>query len=518
MTHPIRILILLLAGSLSACGYWLKAAPPLLGSQQLLEIEIATMHQALLQRRLSCEQLVTYYLERIKRYDQATGLNTMITVNQQALAQAQLLDQHLAQGAVPLSPLFCVPIAVKDNYNTQDLPTTGGSIALKNFYPPTDALQIKRLKAAGAIILAKTNMGEWAFSPNMTLSSVAGETRNAYDLSRVPAGSSGGTASAVAANFALVGLGTDTGNSIRGPASHLALVGLRPTLGLTSQEGIIPLLSNRDVGGPMTRTVTDTARILNVIAADDLAGPITLESRGKAPNYLLHLDKNGLAHARIGVLGDIYDKPDTHPEILQLFEQALQDLKRLGATLINPLDIPDFEILTAAVGFCPRFHHDINAYLKKYQAPIMSIEAIIEQKLYHSASLMALQWGVSDKTSPEKRNPPCVDVMGDPRRKALLEAVVAVMDQHKLDVIVYPTWNHPPRQIGDFDSPTGDNSQIIAPHTGQPAITVPMGYNRQGLPAGLQLLARPYGEAVLIKFAYAYEQATHHRKVPPLFP
>ena len=258
MTPTARLTLATIASTVVACT---AAAAPF----NLQEASIGTVHAALRSGELSCRTLVDQYLARIRTLDQSTRLNAIVTINPDATLDADRLDADFKRTG-SLEPLHCVPLIVKDNYETRGLQTTAGSLAMKGWLPETDADMVARLRVAGAIVLAKSNMAEWAFSPYLTESSIAGVTRNPYDLERVPSGSSGGTAAAIAANFGLVGLGTDTGNSIRGPSSHTTLVGLRPTLGLTSRHGIVPLFVHNDVGGPMTRTVADAAAVLNVIA------------------------------------------------------------------------------------------------------------------------------------------------------------------------------------------------------------------------------------------------------------
>src|SRR5215510_752541 len=220
------------------------------------EMTIAEIHLAIRSGKITCHRLVEAYLKRINTYDQSTKLNSIVIVNPQALSEADRLDEEFRRTG-KLRALHGIPVIVKDNFDTKDLQTTGGSLALKGSIPPDDAYQVRKIREAGAIVLAKSNMAERAFSPMLTESSIAGVTRNPYDLERVPAGSSGGTAAAVAANLGAVGLGTDTGNSIRGPSSHNALVGIRSTMGLASRDGIIPLYLRNDIGGPMARTVED---------------------------------------------------------------------------------------------------------------------------------------------------------------------------------------------------------------------------------------------------------------------
>ena len=484
-------------------------------SFELQEATIADIHKALKAGSCSCEQLVTSYLSRIKTLDQPTKLNAIILTNPEALATARQLDQEYAQ-TKQLRKLHCIPVIVKDNYNTKGLQTTAGSLALKGFAPARDAYQVKALKDAGAIVLAKSNMAEWAFSPEVTISSIAGETLNPYSLEHVPAGSSGGTAAAVAANFGTVGLGTDTGNSIRGPSSHNALVGFRSTLGLTSRSGIAPLYLRNDVGGPMTRTVEDAAKVLEVIAGYDPTDPLTGHSQGKIPdNYRQFLDRNGLKGARIGVLRTLSeDNPD--PQVMALFEQAIADLRRLGAVVVDSVEIEDFDNLSEDQ-WCSVFRHDINQYLFALgdSVPVTSLEEIIASGKYAPYIAENLKRHLEQADAMDGTN--CGDAYTDPRRIAFREAVIAAMDAQQVDALIYPTWNNPPARVGDAEGYKGDNSQIIAPHTGQPAFTVPMGYTYENLPAGLQFLGRMFDEPTLIQLTYAYEQGTKHRKPPVRF-
>ena len=284
MVKVFSILTLVAVGLLGC-----KSAPLSQNNFSLIETTVAEVHAGLLSGATTCEQLTRDYINRIQVYDQSTGLNSIIMINPEALLQARELDEEVARSR-NLRQLHCVPLLVKDNYNTRGLQTTAGSKAMSGFIPNSDAYIVARLKEAGALVLAKSNMAEWAFSPRVSISSVSGETRNPYNLDHVPAGSSGGTAAAVAANLGLIGLGTDTGNSIRGPSSHNALVGIRSTLGLTSRSGIVPLYFRNDVGGPMARTVTDAVRVLQVISGPDPLDPITRYSKGKVqPDLSLSL-------------------------------------------------------------------------------------------------------------------------------------------------------------------------------------------------------------------------------------
>jgi amidase len=479
------------------------------------EATIADIHKAFKNGRLTCRQLVDFYLERIDTYDQQTGLNAIVVVNPDARKKADELDE-LYSRTKKLRPLHGIPIIVKDNYETKDMQTTAGSLALKGFIPPDDAYQVRKLREAGAIILAKSNMAEWAFSPLRTESSIAGITRNPYDLERVPAGSSGGTATAIAANFGTVGLGTDTGNSIRGPSSHCCLVGIRSTMGLTSRDGIIPLYLRNDIGGPMARTVEDAVKILEVIAGYDHSDPITERSKDLAPFiYTPFLKKDGLKGARIGVFRYYTDKPSADLQIKELFEKALADMKSHGAEIVDPFVIPDFEELTKNI-WCDMFRHDLNNYLASLggYAPYKTLSEIVNTGHYSAYIERRLNRALE---VPQEREVQCLDVYSEPKNIELRGAILRAMEEHQLDAIVYPTWNNPPRKIDDNESPAGDNSQLIPPHTGFPAITVPMGFTSDNLPAGLQIVGKLFEERVIIKIAYAYEKATKHRKPPPSF-
>ena len=461
------------------------------------ETTIAAIHQAFKNKSCTCEQLVGTYLQRIKEYDQPTGLNAIILTNPEAMQVARQLDAEYQKTGV-LRKLHCIPLIVKDNYNTKGLQTTAGSLALKGFVPSDDAYQVRVLKEAGALVLAKSNMAEWAFSPMVTISSIAGETRNPYNLDHVPAGSSGGTAAAVAANFGAAGLGTDTGNSIRGPSSHNALVGFRSTMGLTSRDGIAPLYLRNDVGGPMARTVEDATRILEVIAGYDPADSLTRHSEGKVPkSYLPYLDKKGLQGTRIGVLRALSDK-DPDPQVKALFEQSLLDLKKGGAILVDPFEVADFDSLRKDQ-WCSVFQHDIDAYLASLgeNIPVKNLAEIVASGKYALYIENILKNHLKNHFAIEEEATTCTDAYHDTRRIAFRDAVVAAMDKHRVAAVVYPSWNNPPAKVGDFKGYKGDNSQVIAPHTGMPAFTAPMGYTYDNLPAGLQFLGRMLGGALV---------------------
>lgn len=477
----------------------------------VIELTIAGFHSELEGGTMTCRGLVEAYLRRIEEYDQPNGINAFVVLNPDALNRADELDAEIRRTG-RLRPLHGVPVVVKDNYDTHDLQTAAGSLAMKGSLPPDDAYQVFKLREAGAVVLGKTNMAEWAFSPFQTVSSIAGTTRNPYDLERVPAGSSGGTAAAVAANLGLVGLGTDTGNSIRGPSSHCCLVGIRSTMGLTSRDGIVPLYLRNDVGGPMCRTVEDAARVLDVIAGHDPADPITRLGVGKTPgSYTEYLDADGLKGKRIGVFRYYTDQPTTDPEVLKVFEKAIDDLDSGGAEVVDPVMVPGFDRLTEDI-WCRTFRRDLERYLGTLADPLhRTLKSIVDGGLYSDYIAERLR-GMLE--APE---PSCGDLYTEPKNIRLREAVVGSMDEAGVDAMVYPTWSNPPRLIGDMESPAGDNSQKIPPHTGLPGFTVPMGSTYGDLPAGLQIVGRLFSESTLFSISYAYEQSTRHRRPPDGF-
>lgn len=479
------------------------------------EATIEGLHELMLSGRLSAVELTRSYLARIEAYDKrGPALNAITVVNPAALERAAALDAELARTGRLTGPLHGIPVIVKDNYDTADLMTAAGSRALTDVLPADDAFMVRRLREAGAIVLAKSNMAEFAFSPYETVgSALPGYTFNPYALNRVPAGSSGGTAAAVSANFGAVGLGTDTGNSVRGPSSHAALVGIRPTIGLTSRDGIAPLFLERDVGGPMTRSVADAARVLDVVAGYDPADTATAHARGQVPEtYTSYLDATALRGARIGVVRSYAEREGADSAVVRLFDAAVRDLERAGATIIDPVELPFVDSIPNRL--CSSFRRDFEAYLATRPGAPQTLAEIIDSGQVHVTVENRLRSLARDTMG------------GDPdrcraaaaAREEFRSRLGAVLREHRLDALVYPTWSNPPRLIGDLRSPHGDNNQVLAPRSGFPAITVPMGYTYGALPAGLQFLGAAWSEPRLIALAYAYERATRHRRPPPTTP
>ena len=480
------------------------------------EATIAQIHDAFRAGSLTCRALVSSYLRRIEAYDKnGPAVNAIVLVNSNALAEADALDAR-SRGGAPTGLLHCVPLIVKDNFETASMQSSNGSLSLAGYVPVKDAFQVKRVKEAGAIVLAKSNLAEWAFTPFETVSSILpGYTKNPYALDRVTAGSSGGTAAAVAASFGAAGLGSDTGNSIRGPSSHQALVGIRSTMGLTSRAGVFPLNLLADIAGPMARSVEDAARIFQAIVGEDPDDPVTAASRGRTtPDYLSALKADALRGARIGVLRQAFDTDTTDAEVRRVFMQAMDDVRRAGATVVDPVAVP-LEGVRRPPGMppCQGFKYDINRFFtaRAGRIPMPSLAEVVKSGKFHPSVQRRLE-----QAEQGPANGPDTPSCAAEReyRDTVRRAVLQTMDSAHVDALVYPTWSNPPRLIGDLNSPAGDNSQFFSPTTGFPAIQVPMGYTRGQLPAGLTILGRPWTEATLIAYAYAYEQATHHRRPP----
>ena len=506
--------VLLLAATSTAT----LSAQPARRPFRLEEATIAQIHAAFKAKTLTCRALTKAYLDRIDALDKrGPAINAIILVNPDALAVADSLDKRYATGG-PTGPMHCIPMIVKDNFETVGLQTTGGSLALEGWKPLQDATMVRQIKNAGAIVLAKSNLAEWAFSPYETVSSILpGYSHNPYALDRVTAGSSGGTAAAVAASFGAVGLGTDTGNSIRGPSAHQALVGIRSTMGLTSRAGVIPLNASADVAGPMARTVADAVAVFDVVVGSDPADSVTAPADAKrSASYASFLVRGALKGARIGILRQAYERPTLDADVQRVFDRAVADLRAQGAVIVEArVDSLD-AIQRRQQGGCNRFKPDLERYFaaRGSNAPVKTIDELLRSRKFHPTNEQRLRDAAQSTEMPEA-SAGCQS--RERVRSALRDAVQQMMDSLKIDAAIYPTWSNPPRLIGDLNTPHGDNSQLFSPSTGFPAITVPMGYTRDNrLPAGISFLGRPWSEGRLIQLVYDYEQTTKHRRAPAL--
>jgi amidase len=492
------------------------------------EVTIAELQRDMVTGKRTAQSITRDYLQRIESIDaKGPALHAVIEVNPDAMSIAKALDdERKSRGA--RGPMHGIPVLIKDNIDTADrMMTTAGSYALEGSKPLQDATIAKRLRDAGAIILGKTNLSEWANFRSTHSSSGwsgrGGQTKNPYVLDRNPCGSSSGTGSGVSANLAAVGVGTETDGSIVCPSSINGLVGIKPTLGLVSRAGIIPIAHSQDTAGPMTRTVTDAAILLNTLAGIDSRDSATSASRGKSsPDYTRFLDRNGLKGARLGIArekffgySDITDK---------LINDAIAVMKDRGAIIVDPANIStagkfddtEFEVLLY------EFKADLNAYLKSLgpTAPVKSLADIIAFNEKDKAREMP--WFAQEiMLQAEKKGPLTSkkyrDALARNHRMSRTEGIDAVMNKHRLDAIVAPTGNPAwPTDLVNGDHFTGGSSTPAAV-AGYPNINVPAGY-ASGLPVGISFFGRAWSEPKLIAIAFAYEQATRHRAAPKFIP
>ena len=500
-----RLALVAFLSLLSACG------PPRSATDtdfEVAEASISALQDAMAAGQVNSVQLVDAYLARIEAYDRAgPALNTIIRLNPLARDQAAALDMERSAGTVR-GPLHGIPVLMKDNYDMDWMPTTGSSLALAALQPADNAFQLERLLDAGAVILGKTNLHELAAGIT-TISSLGGQTRNPYDPSRNPGGSSGGTGAAVAASFAAVGWGSDTCGSIRIPAAVHNLFGLRPTKGLSSIDGILPLSHSQDTGGPLARTVTDLAIALDATVGPDSADPATAILEGRdIPSFRAALDLAALDGARIGVLEAWVPEQGSAGSVTGVIRNALAEMETLGATILD-VEIPDMDDLLSNTGLIDfEFKFDLMDYLASVpDAPVSSLEEILEAGLHHEA----LDGNFRRRNERDARESSELDETLE-RRRALTAAVVDLLTRHDLDALAYPTMRQEAALIGA--APTGATCFLSA-HTGLPALTIPAGFTERGLPVGLELLGRSLDDARLVAFAFAYESAAPKRR-PPL--
>jgi len=500
-----------------------EAAPVQGAPFELEEATIAQLQAEMNAGTHTARSLTEAYLGRIEAID--GGMRSVIEVNPDAVAIAVALDaERKAKG--PRGPLHGIPVVVKDNIATADrMATTAGSLALVGAKAPRDSFVAERLRAAGAVILGKTNLSEWANFRSSKSSSGwsgrGGQCRNPYALDRSPCGSSSGTGAAVSANLAAVGVGTETDGSIVCPSAINSLVGIKPTVGLVSRSGIVPISHTQDTAGPMARTVAGAAALLGALAGVDPRDAATAVGRGKAAaDYTEFLDPNGLKGARIGVARAKFFGYSSETDALA--EAALMAMKRLGAVIVDPADIPhagefddaEFEVLLY------EFKADLNAYLAEWApgAPVRTLADIIAFNEQHRDREMPY-FGQDTMEKAEKKGPltekAYLKALKTCRALSRAKGLDAVMTTHRLDAIVAPTGG-PPWTI---DLVNGDHflgaSSTPAAVSGYPSVTVPAGYVF-GLPVGMSFIGRAWSEGTLIRLAYAFEQGTKLRRPPRL--
>jgi amidase len=476
------------------------------------EKSIRELQAAMADGRVTAEKLVERYVERIATYDQnGPRLNAVIYVNPNATRDARELDaERKARG--PRGPLHGIPVLLKDNFETRDMPTTGGSLALRGIVPPRDAFQVAQLRRAGAVLLGKVNLHELALGLT-SISSLGGQTLNPYDVRRAPGGSSGGSGVAAAACFAAFTLGTDTSGSIRIPSSHNSMVGLRPSAGLSSRAGIIPFGHTQDTGGPMARTVEDIALVLDATVGYDPTDPTTQASNGRIPrSYTSSLKAGALSTARIGVLTEFFGNAPEDQEVALVVRRAIDEMKMRGAAAVDVV-IPDLaKLVTAANLLTQELKVYLGDYLKGSGGYAASIEELLETGL-HTSGIQ----GILDAAN----GTPDDYLSGDDYRARLLaretlaKAVLDAMDANRLDAIAYPTIRRIAPLIGGAQA--GSNAALSA-NTGLPAITVPAGFTPADFPVGVEFIGRRFDEPTLLALAYDYERVTHHRRPPAMTP
>jgi len=523
MIHRLRLLQIL--GVL----FSLSIAAPRVQALSIEEATIADLQAAYLSGEITTHQVVATYLSRIEAYDkQGPYLNSLINVNPKALEEADKLDAILAATGKPVGPLHGVCVIVKDCVDATGMPMTAGFQGWKNYYPSVDAPLVARIKAAGGIILAKASLSEFTKGGADNINSVLGGfARNPYNTAYATGGSSGGTGASIAANFGTVGIGTDTMGSIRNPSSFNSLAGIRTTVGLVARVGMTPNSSLRDTVGPMCRTVTDLAVLLDVIAGPDAGDPASLKSEGHIPKaYTAFLKKDGLKGVRLGVLRQAFLAKDSDPKILSEFEKVLLELKAAGAELVDPFTIAEFPTLPRPPQTAARFKDDMTRFLAKHPGiPYPSVEAIAAAKLVHP--LHQPFWDEAAVAVPFDQDPATVKGMKDEQHWR--DVFTQAFDAARIDAVVMPNNAQPPVINGDRNTQKvavpksggggggGSSTTYIGSALQWPAIVVPAGFVN-GLPISLQFLGRQWDESKLIQYAYAYEQATHHRRPPTTVP
>lgn len=494
---------------------------------ELDEITVAKLQREMQSGGLTAVSVTEKYLARLENADKhGPAVNSVIEINPEALAMAERLDRE-RKAKRPRGPLHGIPVLIKDNIATRDrMMTTAGSLSLVGARPVKDAFVVKRLRDAGAVILGKANLSEWANirSSHSTSgwSGRGGLTRNPYALDRNPCGSSSGSAAAVSANFCMLALGTETDGSIVCPSSVNGMVGIKPTVGLVSRAGIIPIAHSQDTAGPMARTVTDAAILLGALSGVDADDPASEASRGKAfADYTKFLDPNGLRASRIGVVRKFFGISEA---VDSLMNQALEEMKRQGAVIVDPVELGtsdqlgDSELLVLLY----ELKADLNSYLAALApgAPVHTLQDIIEfnernrkkEMPYFGQDLFIKAEAKGSLTEKEY-----LDALEKNHRLTQKEGIDAVMEKFQLDALVAPTsgpaWL---TDLVDGDHDTGGSSTPAAV-AGYPNINVPAGFVF-GLPVGISFFGKAYSEPTLLKLAYAFEQATRHRRAPQFLP
>jgi len=488
----------------------------------VVELGAAEARERMRAGTLTARALTQAYLDRIAAIDDAgPRLNAVIEINPEALAQAQTLDAERTAGRVR-GPLHGLPVLIKDNVDVAGMANSAGSLAMADHRPAQDAFLVRQLREAGVVILGKTNLSEWAnfrsTRSSSGWSSRGGQTKNPYVLDRNPCGSSSGTGAAIAASLAVVGVGTETDGSIICPASVNGLVGLKPTVGLVSRSGIIPISASQDTAGPMGRTVTDVALLLTAMAAVDASDPAGPAGDGRIRDYAAALKADAVKGRRFGVLRRAMGY---HPDVDASMESAITALTAAGAEVVDATIAgdgrwggPEMEVLLY------EFKDGLNRYLKTSGAPHASLEALIAWNAANREKVMPFfgqELFVQAQAKGPLTDPAYIKARDAAKRLAGKEGLLATLETQTLDAVIAPSvgpaWptDH---VLGDHFTGAGYGVAAVA---GTPSLTVPVGHAR-GLPLGLTFMSRPYTEADLLAWGYAFEQATKARKAPQYTP
>jgi amidase len=491
---------------------------------------IEDIQAAVASGKLSYEKLVKLYLARIDAYDKkGPTLNSVITLNSKAIETARALDAERKTKGLR-TPLMGIPVLAKDNYDTSDMPTSGGNFSLAKSIPYADAPTIKQLRDAGAIIIAKTNMDEFAHG-GIGYSSRLGQTHNPHDPRRHPAGSSGGTGAGLAAWFAPLGLGSDTGGSIRGPSSANGVVGIKPTNGLVSRTGIMPCVLTFDTGGPMARTVADAALALGFLTGVDPKDPLTSTSAGLGyKDYTQFLKKDALNGVRVGVIRNL---TGTDPEVDRVFNESLEELKKLGAVLVDPVMYPA-AVMNARTSVMDPIRAEVKDNYVAYLGGLRpgfpkTVTELAEQGMKLTAPQGEFQPhpSVFTRFKALGEREPLTSLSYTSAKQygmpAVKGAVLGLMEEKHVEVFVYPTRAKQPEMIDPntpniVDRVSAPSLTSIANVTQFPDVIVPAGVTNEHMPVTISFFGPAYSEPRLISYAYSYEQATHHRVAPATTP
>jgi amidase len=484
----------------------------------LVEASLGDLRAALSAGRISSSELVAMYQARIAAYDAAgPKLNAVSVTNPRAAAEASALDAERAAGQLR-GPLHGIPVMVKDNFETAELQTAAGSRALAGFAPGRDAFLVTQLRKAGAIVLAKGNMDEFGLGISGQ-GSLFGQVRNPYALDRLPGGSSAGPAVAVAANLVAAALGSDTCGSIRMPAAHNALVGLRGTQGLLSRTGLVPLGHTQDMAAPIARSVSDVALLLDALVGYDPADPQTAEAVTRTPaSYVAGLRADGLRGARIGLVTELLGGDPENAEAAAILRKAAEDMRAQGAEVVE-ISVPGLEQLIHGDRFkgfvVPSYEvkFDLLAYFASLprKPPVSTLEEIVAA----GPPALATFWLKNAIAVASLDAKEYTDALL--RRSALRSALLTAMAGQQLDVLAYPTYRVKPGLLSGKEKAQSNNC-AVGSNSGLPSISVPAGWTDDELPIGMELLGRAWSEELLLRLAFSYEQATHHRRSPKTAP